>query len=491
MGDVGVYRKGLFYTRRRFVPHPPAPCRTRILVSATAAGGPVMLPQPRVRHMRSLLLAALPLLSRALVAHVIPHSHCDPGWLETFEGYFQTQVNSILNSVVDTVSADPARRFVWAESSFLMRWYEVATEARRAQLRSLVASGQVEFVGGGWVQNDEANPDYGAVISQLTEGHEYLAQLFGSRPRYFWQLDPFGHAAATPALASAAGFEGLVVNRIDHSVKDALKARGALEFWWAPYGGNASILTHVLHSHYSAPKGFDFENPEGYPVGDGGAAGARAASLVAEIRARARAYRTPHILVPFGDDFKFQFAGRQFENMDKLIAAINAPGAFPGFSIRYSTLSEYFDAVAGALRGAPGEPSPPLPLPVYGPRDAGAGGADFFPYADNVHSYWAGYFCVAPRPQSRHPHHHRAAAGRGRAAGAGAPGRGRRRRLQLAARVPAPGAGAAGRGAVPPPRRHHGHVPRARGGGLREAHGGGRRRRASADRGRGRAAAGA
>jgi hypothetical protein len=365
-------------------------------------------------------------LASGLIAHIIPHSHCDPGvrfcanatapvarrtlfslsttrpptqWLETFEGYYQTQVNTILNSVVDTVSQDPARRFVWAESSFLMRWYEVATEARRALLRSLVASGQVEFVGGGWVQNDEANPDYGAVISQLTEGHEYLAQLFGTKPRFFWQLDPFGHAAATPALAAAAGFEALVVNRIDHSVKDALKARGALEFWWAPYGGNASassILTHVLHSHYSAPKGYDFENPEGYPVGDGASVTARAAGLVAEIRGRARAYRTEHILVPFGDDFKFQFAPRQFENMDKLVAAINVPGAFPGFSIRYSTLSEYFDAVGGALRGAPPPAPPPLPLPVYGPRGGDVGGVDFFPYADNVHSYWAGYFVSRP-----------------------------------------------------------------------------------------------
>jgi hypothetical protein len=36
-------------------------------------------------------------------------------------------------------------------------------------------------------------------------------------------------SAATAAIASTIGWEALVINRIDHSVKDALKARGALD----------------------------------------------------------------------------------------------------------------------------------------------------------------------------------------------------------------------------------------------------------------------
>lgn len=31
------------------------------------------------------------------------------------------------------------------------------------------------------------------------------------------------------------------------------------------------------------------------------------------------AYRSPHLLVPFGDDFKFRNANLQFRNMDQLI----------------------------------------------------------------------------------------------------------------------------------------------------------------------------
>ena len=386
---------------------------------------------PLARFVAALVvLLSRPSAAQPLVAHIIAHSHCDPGWLESFEGYYSTQVASILSSVMQALREDPSRRFIWAEMSFWMRWWEVQSADTQALVHRLVRAGQLEFVGGGWVQNDEANPDFGAVVSQISEGHEYLKSLFGVRARHAWQVDPFGHAAAFAAVAAAAGFEALVINRIDHTVKDALKARAAMEFDWRPYfaaaaggggdgdssggaGGtesrgrsyaNASIFTHVLHTHYSAPKGFDFENPEGVPISEGNVA-ARASYLVTELRSRSKAYRTSHLLVPFGDDFKFQDAGRQFRNMDQLVRHVNSHstggGEFEGVVLRYSTLSDYFDAVfaesGGSAALANPAPAAAIPFPVYSPRSADDGGADFFPYADNQHSFWTGYFVSRPQ----------------------------------------------------------------------------------------------
>lgn len=256
-------------------------------------------------------------------------------------------------------------------------------------------------------------------MRQVTEGHEYVQSLFGKRPRIAWQIDPFGHSSATPALFARMGYEAMVINRIHFDAKSKLKGARSMEFVWrAPehaggpspsqdHAGGLDMFTHVLHTHYSAPKGFDFENPgaqgvraaagarsharaapsppvrrgPGVPMISDHNVESRAARFANEMRGRAAAYRTSHLLVPFGDDFKFKQAKRQFSNMDRLIRHINSNPHY-NLRIRYSTLSDYFDSATAEARDRR----------VQFPAFTG----DYFPYADNRDSYWSGYYSTRP-----------------------------------------------------------------------------------------------
>jgi hypothetical protein len=338
-----------------------------------------------------LMLLGLPLGINAvsqdtLYVHIIPHSHCDPGWLDTFEGYFRHDVNRILTNVLAQLWDNPDRRFVWAELSFFTRWWKDQPTDVKKRFKEVVQRGQLEFVGGGWVQNDEANPTMESVVNQVTTGHEFLLKTFGVRPKIGWQIDPFGHSAMTPALFANLGYDATVINRIHFQQKSKFKATRHMEFLWE--GAKLSneedldlkIFTHVLHTHYSAPRGFDFENPGVSPV-SGYNANGRARDFINQMRQRQRAYRTNHILVPFGDDFKFKQAARQFSSMGNVIQAVNSQKNM-NVHVRYSTLSEYFQAVYAEAT------QKKINFPVYK--------LDFFPYADNGDSYWSGYYTTRP-----------------------------------------------------------------------------------------------
>lgn len=88
---------------------------------------------------------------------------------------------------------------------------------------------QLEFVGGGWVQHDEALNDLDTITMQLEIGHTWLKETFGiSVPRTAWQLDPFGYSALSPSLFTNFGYEFLVINRLEEDFKAKMREEQAL-----------------------------------------------------------------------------------------------------------------------------------------------------------------------------------------------------------------------------------------------------------------------
>ena len=345
--------------------------------------------QTRISVVTISILISLALYTRytqaadSLTFHIIPHSHCDPGWLNTFEGYYSSEVHTILDGVLNALISASHRKFVWSETSFFAKWYEQLDDVHRAQMKEIVDNGQWEFINGGWAQHDEACPSPLAMINQMTEGIAYIRQNFGVVPSIAWQIDPFGHSAVSPAVFAQLGFGALVINRIHAQIKDKLKQTQQMEFLWKRADNGSALLTHVLHTHYSAPQGFDWE--EGARQVDSNSVASRANELIATLRQRANAYIHGHLLVPFGDDFKFRNANNQFHNMDQLIEYINRNSVELGnIHIQYSTVSEYFQAIKNNNNN--NKVSNKFPELT----------GDFFPYADNEDSYWTGYFTTRP-----------------------------------------------------------------------------------------------
>ena len=57
-------------------------------------------------------------------------------------------VHYILDTVIEELSKNPARKFIYVEQAFFQMWYSRQTSKVQQQTKALVANGQLEFING-------------------------------------------------------------------------------------------------------------------------------------------------------------------------------------------------------------------------------------------------------------------------------------------------------------------------------------------------------
>ncbi|KAI6243510.1 Alpha-mannosidase [Aphelenchoides fujianensis] len=342
---------------------------------------------------------------------VIPHSHCDPGWLKTFEEYYQEQTREILNGMLRHLTTKPDMKFIYAEMSFFELWWANLTAGEREKVKALAQSGQFEVVTGGWVMTDEANAHSFAIVMELIEGHEFLRNQLDYRPKNHWSIDPFGLSSTLAKLIKGANLTHMAVQRVHYSVKRFLAETKQLEFRWrqlhADEATETDIRTHMFPFYsYDAPHScgpdpaicctFDFKRLSsiGCPwrkppqrITERNVA-ARAEVLADQYRKKAQLYRMNTLLVPLGDDFRYDTDTEwedQYTNYKQLFEYMNSKEEL-NIHARFGTLKDYFDLLDGRLE----EESDP------NARDLPVLSGDFFTYADRDDHYWSGYFTSRP-----------------------------------------------------------------------------------------------
>eukprot|EP01116_Phalansterium_solitarium_P021418 TRINITY_DN664_c0_g1_i1.p1 TRINITY_DN664_c0_g1~~TRINITY_DN664_c0_g1_i1.p1 ORF type:complete len:981 (-),score=289.32 TRINITY_DN664_c0_g1_i1:155-3097(-) len=321
--------------------------------------------------------------SSMIYGFIVPHSHDDVGWLFTIEEYYVVRVQFIIGQAIDSLWMNPNRRFIIVEMAYFTIWWEkTATAEQQDRCRKLVANGQLEFIIGGWTMEDEACTTYSANIDQMTEGHQFLLNTFGVRPRFGWQVDPFGASSVVHEHFALMGFDATVISRVDYRLKDAMTQNRSLEFVWRPsknYGNDLEIFTHCMdyYSYSTSTGGLEWD--DGDPLVNETNIVTLSNAIVNNIKQRASWYATNAILFPWGTDFEHFGALVDFYNMDQLIAHINAHSQEHGVVVQYATLGEFFGALHSINHTWP-------------TRD----NTDWFPYADSPGSYWSGYFTSRP-----------------------------------------------------------------------------------------------
>ncbi|XP_048397120.1 epididymis-specific alpha-mannosidase isoform X1 [Stegostoma tigrinum] len=337
----------------------------------------------------------------SIQAFVIAHSHMDVGWVYTVQESMHAYAANVYTTVVEELIKGKQHKFIVVEQEFFRLWWDkVATDTQKEQVHKLLDEGRLEFIIGGQVMHDEAVTELSSQILQLTEGHGFLYETFGTRPQFSWHVDPFGASAATPTVFALAGFNAHLISRIDYDEKEMMQRNKKLQFVWQASPSLAQhqeIFTHTMDQYsYCVPSFLPFSNRSGFywngiavfpdPPKDGiypnmslpvtnETICAYAKTMVSNIKERAAWFRSSHVLWPWGCDKQFFNASVQFKNMDPLMDYINQHRDEFGVTVQYATLSEYIRAVHSAN----------LTWDIRKNQD-------FLPYSSEPFQAWTGFY---------------------------------------------------------------------------------------------------
>ena len=315
-----------------------------------------------------------------LIIHVVCHTHDDPGWLWTLDDYFMgtdhchVSVKRILDNMVVSLSNKEDRKFSYVEMSFFKLWYDKQTDQIKQKVKNFIKEGRLEIINGGWVMHDEAGSYYKHSIDNMRIGLKFLKEEFNVIPKIGWFIDPFGHSSATAHILKQMNFDKIVLTRIDYLEKKDRINNHNLEFIYDPFGLGQEIFTHISYHHYNprevlrhypGDKKIILSEEELKNVCE---------KFYEEMKEERVGYRTNNLLLYYGEDFAFNEADINYENIEMIMDYVN--NNMKGkMKMIYSTPSQYFDSV---LRS--------------GVKFDKHSNYDFFPYADNAHCYWTGYF---------------------------------------------------------------------------------------------------
>jgi hypothetical protein len=184
---------------------------------------------------------------------VVPHTHWDREWYESFE-IFRLKLVDTLDAVIELLEADPSYGWFLMDGQLAAvdDYLEIRPDAL-PRLQALGASGR--FTVGPWyVLMDEFLVSGETIVRNLQMGTRRAA-AFGGAMEVGYLPDMFGHIAQMPQILTGAGFEHAVVWR---GVPSAV---GKTAFWWeAPDGSR--VRAEYLPTGYGNAATLP-EDPEG------------------------------------------------------------------------------------------------------------------------------------------------------------------------------------------------------------------------------------
>src|SRR5579864_3620014 len=174
---------------------------------------------------------------------LVPHTHWDREWYQTFQ-QFRMRLVHVVNSLLDLLDSDPKfTHFMLDGQTIVLDDYLEVQPEQEERLKRHIRAGRI-LVGPWYLQPDEFLVSGESLIRNLQIGLQRAAE-FGEPMRIGYVPDCFGHIAQLPQILQGFGIESAVFWR-----GVGAEARKSEFYWTAPDGSSVLVL------HLADPGGY-------------------------------------------------------------------------------------------------------------------------------------------------------------------------------------------------------------------------------------------
>ena len=218
--------------------------------------------------------------TQTVTATAVAHAHLDLAWLWPIRETKRKAKRTFANFIY-LADCYPQFRFVVSQPQQLAWMKSEAPELYR-KLKELAERGQMEPIGGGWVENDTNLPGEESLVRQMLYGQKFWQEEFGRYVNTCWLPDAFGYTGSLPQILKQSGQDNFMTIKISWSNRTIFPYN---TFRWVGIDGSEVTVHMPPEGNYNsvagpaallaAKKNIKQTDPQDrmmlvYGVGDGG-----------------------------------------------------------------------------------------------------------------------------------------------------------------------------------------------------------------------------
>ncbi|MHA1491422.1 MAG: alpha-mannosidase [Promethearchaeota archaeon] len=176
--------------------------------------------------------------SETIQVHMVGQSHIDMAWMWRFEQTRKKAIITFRKAILHSKMFPEMFCFALSEP-LLLEWVQEDDPELFKQIQETVKAGNIELVGGSYIEPDCMMPSGEAMVRQRLYGMRFYRDNFGVLPRVEWFLDSFGYNYGLPQILVKSGANYFWTTKITWNRDTTFPF---VNFWWQGPDGTR-ILT--------------------------------------------------------------------------------------------------------------------------------------------------------------------------------------------------------------------------------------------------------